>query len=87
MRATDQQVAAELEEAGLRVQLDLRNEKIGYKLREGRNERVSYLCVVGEQEAKEGTLSVRSSKVGDLGTMSVDEFAAKLVEEVETKAL
>ena len=81
------EVEAKLKAKGLRVEADLRNEKIGYKLREGRNERVSYLCVIGEQEAADGTVSVRSSKVGDLGTMSVDEFADKLVEEVATKAL
>ena len=80
-------VAEKLKEKGLRVEVDLRNEKIGYKLREGRNERVSYLCVVGEQEVADGTLSVRSSKVGDLGVMSVDEFADKLVAEVASKAI
>lgn len=81
------EVAAKCEEAGLRVKLDLRNEKIGYKIREARNARDSYICVIGEEEAKSGTLAVRSSKEGDLGSMSVDEFIAKLVKEVETKAL
>lgn len=81
------EVAAKCEEAGLRVELDLRNEKIGYKLREARNERVSYICVIGEREAEAGTLAVRSTKVGELGAMSVDEFVAKLVEEVKTKAI
>ena len=73
--------------AGLRVTVDNRNEKIGYKMREGRNARVSYLCVVGEREAEAKTVSVRSSKTGDLGTMSLDEFIAKLVEERDTKAV
>ncbi len=81
------EVAAKCEEAGLRVELDLRNEKIGYKLREARNERVSYICVIGEREAEAGSLAVRSTKVGDLGTMTVDEFIGKLVEEVKTKAI
>ena len=81
------EIAAKCEEAGLRVELDLRNEKIGYKLREARNERVSYICVIGEREAEAGTLSVRSTKVGELGTMSADEFIEKLVEEVKTKAV
>ena len=75
------------EEAGLRVELDIRNEKIGKKLREARNERVSYICVIGEREAEANTLSVRSTKVGELGEMSADEFVAKLVEEVKTKAI
>ena len=82
-----QEVAAKMEEAGLRVELDIRNEKIGYKLREARNERVSYICVIGEREAEANTLTVRSTKVGELGEMSADEFIAKLVEEVKTKAI
>ena len=81
------EVAAKLEEAGLRVEVDVRNEKIGYKLREARNERVSYIGVIGEREVEANELSVRSSKVGELGTIGVDEFVAKLVEEVKTKAI
>ena len=46
-----------------------------------------YICVIGEEESKNGTLAVRSSKEGDLGSMSVDDFIAKLVNEIETKAL
>ena len=80
-------VAEELRAKGLRVEVDDRNEKIGYKLREARNERVSYMCVIGEREEEAGTLAVRSGKVGELGAMSVEDFAAKLVEEVETKAV
>ena len=82
-----QEVAKKLEEAGIRVEVDARNEKIGYKLREGRNERASYLCVIGEREAEAGTLSVRSSKVGELGTLTVEEFTEKLLEEIRTKAM
>ena len=81
------EVAAKCEEAGLRVEVDVRNEKIGYKLREARNERVSYIAVIGEREVEGNELSVRSSKVGDIGTLSVDDFVAKLVEEVRTKAV
>lgn len=82
-----EEIKAKCEEAGLRVELDGRNEKIGYKIREARNQRDSYLCTIGEREAETGTLSVRSSKVGDLGEMNADEFIAKLVEEIETKAI
>lgn len=81
------EVAAKCEAAGLRVELDLRNEKIGYKLREARNERVSYICVIGEREAEANSLAVRSTKVGELGTLDTDEFIAKMVEEVATKAI
>lgn len=82
-----EEIKAKCEEAGLRVELDGRNEKIGYKIREARNQRDSYLCTIGEREAEAGTLSVRSSKAGDLGEMNADEFIAKLVEEIETKAI
>lgn len=76
-----------LEKAGLRVETDLRNEKIGYKMREARNERASYIGVIGEREAEAGTLSVRSSKVGELGEMKIDDFVEKLKEEIRTKAV
>lgn len=82
-----EEVAKKLEEAGLRVELDIRNEKIGYKLREARNERVSYIGIIGEREAEAGTLTVRSNKLGELGELSVDEFTAKLIEEIKTKAM
>lgn len=81
------EVAEKCEAAGLRVKLDIRNEKIGYKIRESRNARDSYICVIGDKEAEDNTLTVRSSKVGELGTMTVEEFIGKLTEEVATKAL
>lgn len=79
------QVEKRLKEAGLRVEIDIRNEKIGYKLREARNERVSYICVIGEREAESDTLTVRSSKEGELGGMSVEAFTASLIEEIKEK--
>ena len=82
-----EEVAARCEAAGLRVKLDIRNEKIGYKIREARNSRDSYICVIGDQEAADDTLAVRSIKTGDLGTMKVDEFIDKLIEEIKTKAM
>lgn len=81
------EVAERLEACGIRVELDDRNEKIGYKLREARNQRVNYICVIGEREAEAGTLTVRSSKVGELGEMSAEEFTEKLLEEIKTKAM
>ncbi len=80
-------VAAKLEAAGLRVEADIRNEKIGKKIREARNARTPYICVIGEKEAEAGTLTVRSSKAGELGEMQAEELIAKLVEEVATKAV
>ncbi|MBQ7606194.1 MAG: threonine--tRNA ligase, partial [Firmicutes bacterium] len=81
-----QEVKKQLEEKGLRVELDDRNEKLGYKLREARNMRDNYICVIGEQEAENKTLSVRSSKAGELGTMSIEEFIEKLLKEIADKA-
>ena len=81
------EVAEKLEACGIRVELDDRNEKIGYKLREARNQRVNYICVIGEREAEAGTLTVRSSKEGELGEMSAEDFMQKLLEEIKTKAM
>ncbi len=80
-------VAERLEAAGIRTELDIRNEKIGYKIREARNARDSYICVIGDREAEENTLSVRSIKTGELGAIGTDEFIEKLKEEIATKAM
>ncbi len=82
-----EKVSEELAKHGIRAKVDARNEKIGYKLRQGRNERVSYLAVIGEREAEADTLSVRSSKVGDLGSLSIDKFIDALCDEIATKKL
>lgn len=80
-----EEAGRKLEEAGLRTVVDVRNEKIGYKIREARNERTPYICIIGEREAESGTLTVRSSKAGELGEMQVDELQNKLVKEIENK--
>ena len=80
------EVKAKLEAVGMRVELDDRNEKIGYKIREARMQRVPYMLVMGDSEVADGTLSVRSRKEGDLGAKSVDEFIAAALVEINTKA-
>ncbi len=82
-----QKIAAELEAAGLRVEADLRNEKIGYKIREAQLQKTPYMLVVGDKEAETGTVSVRGRKDGDLGAMAVAEFAAKAVEQDKSRAM
>lgn len=82
-----EQVKEKLAAAGIRVELDARNEKIGYKIREARNQRVSYLCVIGEQEEQTNALAVRSSKKGELGAMGVEAFTDLLLNEIKSKAL
>jgi len=78
-------VVAKLKAAGMRVELDDRNEKIGYKIREAQLEKVPYMLVVGDKEVEAGAVAVRSRKNGDMGAMPADEFIAKLVLEVANK--
>ncbi|MBQ3849895.1 MAG: threonine--tRNA ligase [Clostridia bacterium] len=78
-------IAAELEAAGLRVETDLRNEKIGFKIREAQMQKIPYMLIIGDKEVENGVVAVRSRRGGDLGTMKLDDFKAKVVEEVRTK--
>jgi threonyl-tRNA synthetase len=80
-------VRDQLEAEGLRVDLDERQEKIGYKIREAQLQKVPYMLVTGDREAAEGAVSVRSRSAGDLGPRPVQEFAAAALEEIRTKAL
>ena len=79
-------VTDELLAAGFRVELDNRSEKIGYKIREAQLEKLPYMVIVGEKEAEEGTVSVRSRKDGDKGSLKLDEFIKELKVENDTKA-
>jgi len=79
-------VAKFLRDQGFRADLDLRNEKIGFKIREHTLQRIPYLLVVGDREAENGAVAVRSRTGQDLGVMSLDDFAAKLREQVESRA-
>ena len=81
------EVAAKLDAAGIRVEADLRNEKIGYRIREAQLSKVPYMLVVGEKEQTDGTVSVRARKEGEGGVMSVDDFIAKITEEIRTYKL
>ncbi len=72
---------------GYRVELDDRNEKIGYKIREAQLDKVPYMLVLGDKEVEAHTVGVRSRKDGDLGQLSLDELFAKLDEEIRTKAI
>jgi threonyl-tRNA synthetase len=76
-----------LEAAGLRVELDERQEKIGYKIREAQLQKVPYMLVTGDREAAEGTVSVRGRAAGDMGAKPVDGFIAAALDEIGTKAL
>lgn len=71
-------IAEKLESEDFRVETDLRNEKIGYKIREAQVQKIPYMLVVGDKEAEQGTVSVRHRGEGDLGGMSLDEFLEKI---------
>ncbi len=71
---------------GIRVEVDGRNEKIGYKIREAQLQKIPYMLVIGEKEAAAGTVSVRSRRNGDEGVLEPDLFLRRVVEEIETKA-
>ncbi|RUO31669.1 threonine--tRNA ligase [Aliidiomarina sedimenti] len=93
MNITDKQadyvneVVADMKKQGFRVTADLRNEKIGFKIREHTLQRVPYLIVVGDKEVENGELAVRTRKGDDLGTFSVAEFTEHLRQEVDTRNL
>lgn len=74
-----------LSEMDIRVELDLRNEKIGYKIREAQIQKIPYMIILGDKEVESGKVAIRSRKEGDLGAMSFDDFISKLKTEIEKK--
>ena len=79
------EVIGKLREAGIRCEIDNRSEKIGYKIREARNERVPYMIIIGEQEKNHGNISLRSREGGDEGSTSLEEFIARVQKEEKEK--
>lgn len=80
------QAQAALAARGVRVECDLRNEKIGFKIREAQMQKVPYMLVLGDKEVAGGLVSVRSRRDGDLGAMTLDAFAGRILEEISTRA-
>lgn len=80
------QINEQLLDAGIRAESDLRNEKLGYKIREAQLEKAPYMLVVGENEKEAGTVSVRKRGEGDIGSMPIGEFISLLQKEIATKA-
>jgi threonyl-tRNA synthetase len=80
------QVAKSLNDQGFRVETDLRNEKIGFKIREHTLQRVPYLLVVGDREMENGSVAVRTRAGEDLGSMQVGEFAQQIAEAIAARA-
>ena len=80
------EVVDRMRAAGIRAELDDRNEKLGYRIREAQLRKTPYMVVVGEEEQNAGTVTVRARKEGNGGKFTVDEFIAKLKEEIDSKA-
>ena len=88
-RADDAAIALQnkLEAAGIRTEIDLRNEKIGFKIREAQVMKIPYMLVLGDKEAAEGNVAVRVRGQGDAGVMDVDALLARMQEEIRTYAI
>ncbi len=81
------ELCAKMKEKGIRVEVDDRNEKIGYKIREAQMEKVPYMLVVGEKEAEAGLVAVRRRDKGDTGAVSADEFIATVLSDIADKTV
>ncbi len=79
------EIKESLESKGIRVEVDLRTEKIGYKIREARNERVPYIIVVGEKEKNDKTISLRSRENGDEGSVDLNSFIYRVMDEIKNR--
>lgn len=82
-----QNIQQRLLENDIRVELDDRNEKIGYKIREAQMQKIPYMLILGDKEAESGNVSVRSRKDGDIGSKSMQEFLSSILEEIKNKSL
>jgi threonyl-tRNA synthetase len=80
-------VRKQLADAGLRVEVDARQEKVNYKIREAQLQKIPYMLVVGDREAADGAVAVRSRAKGDLGARGVDQFLADALAEVREKTV
>ncbi len=81
------EVKKALEKKGMRVEIDDRSEKIGFKIREAQLQKVPYMILVGDKDIENNTVSVRDRKEGDLGAMTLESFIEKAMEEIETKLI
>ena len=81
-----EKIAEKLDASGVRVETDLRNEKLGKKIVDARGQKIPYMLICGDKEAENGTVAVRSLAEGDIGVMDLDVFARKILEEICTRA-
>ena len=78
-------IAGELKGNNIRVELDERNEKIGYKIRDWETNKVPYMLILGVKEQEAGNISIRRHKKGDLGSLSLSEFIDNIKDEIKNK--
>ncbi len=76
-----------MEQHNIRVEVDLRSEKIGYKIREGQLQKIPYLLILGDKELEAQSVAVRHRKEGDLGAMPLADFVKRVKTEIEKKSL
>lgn len=81
------EISAELRKEGIRTECDMRNEKIGYKIREARLEKIPYMVIIGDSEIQENKIAVRSRSAGDLGTMDFKDFLKMIQKEIKNKTI
>ena len=81
-----EKVNAKLKENNIRVELDKRNEKVGFKIRDWETKKVPYMLIVGEKEQDSKTVSIRQHKIGDLGSLDLNDFIYNIVDEINSKA-
>jgi threonyl-tRNA synthetase len=82
-----EKIVEQLEDQGIKVEIDSRSEKIGYKIREAQLQKVPYMLIVGDKEEESQTVSVRSRDNGELGSQKVEDFVEKIISEIENRTL
>ncbi len=78
-------ILAKLDGLGIRAEIDNRNEKVGYKIREHKLQKIPYMLVIGDKEVESGDITVNTYKNGDIGTMKLDDFIARITDEIKTR--
>lgn len=81
------EVERSLKKYGIRVTTDTRSEKVGYKIREAQLEKIPYMIIIGDKEVESGTVSVRGRKDGDIGSMTIESFANRILDEITSKSI
>ena len=86
-RDAAEDIAAKLDAMGIRVETDLRNEKIGFKIREAQLQKIPYMLIIGDKEVENGVVALRSRKSGDLGTMTLEAFSDKVLDAIMSRSI